>query len=377
MNKEQVLQQLGLTEAEVKLYTTLLSIGDATASELARKTATNRTFTYDRLAKLVNIGLVSHIVKDRKKYFKAAEPSQFLSLLKERETQLIAVLPELEALRTVETAAPKVTVFSSRKGVQTALNLILKEKKQVFMHGSLLKFMDVMAQGFELWNKRREREKVSVKFLTPEKVESIRLAYAEVEELPEEEKAGITTFTFGNKVVIAFWSDVPVAILIESREIAKNNIAFFNTIWNREVKIYSGVDGIVKAFYELIADRNGYFLGVGYSWALAQVYGTKLSNKWHEVRLKNNVSARLISYDDYKSVAYFNRRIEQWKKFHVKFLSPDICGPACVTVSDNLMATFIYTEGSFKVIVNKNKEAINAYKKHFERLWGMAKRREA
>ncbi|MEK6853738.1 MAG: helix-turn-helix domain-containing protein, partial [Nanoarchaeota archaeon] len=265
MNPEQVLQQGGLTEAEVKLYVTLLSSGEATASELAKKTTTNRTFTYDRLNRLVNIGLASHIVKDNKKYFKAAEPSQFLALLKERETQLQLILPQLEALKVKAHIGPQVTVFSSKKGVQTALNLILREKKPVFMHGSLLKFQSSVQQYFEVWNARRVKAKIQLKVLTPEDFTNIKLENAEVQELPEEEKTAITTFTFGDKTVTAFWSDVPVAILIESIEIAKNNTAFFNAIWNREVKIYSGVDGIIKAFYELIANKNGYYLGVGYS----------------------------------------------------------------------------------------------------------------
>lgn len=373
MAVEQVLQQLGLTEAEARLYMTLLSSGEATASALAKKTATNRTFTYDRLNRLVNLGLASHIVKDRKRYFRAAEPSQFLALLKDREAQLQAVLPQLEQLRSKPSLAPMVTVFSSRKGVLTALNLVLKEKKPVFVHGSLLPFQQVMTQNFEIWNKRREKARIMMRILTPEATENLGLGYSEAQQLAEEEKAAITTFTFGDKSVIAFWSDVPVAILIEGREIAKNSIGFFNAIWNREVRIYSGVDGIIKAFYELIAEKNGYFLGVGYSWALAQVYSKRISDKWHEVRLKNNVDSRLISYDDQKSISYFRERIGKWKKFHVKFLSKDICGPACVTVSNSLIATFIYTEGSFKVVVNRNRETINAYKRHFEKLWGMAK----
>ncbi len=372
ISKEQVLQQLGLTEAEARLYITMLSSGEATASALAKKTATNRTFTYDRLNRLVNLGLASHIVKDGKRYFSAANPSQFLALLKDKEAQLQAVLPQLEALKSKPSLSPGVTVFSSKKGVQAALNLVLKERKPVFVHGSLLGFRRVMGQGFDIWNQRRARARIMMKVLTPEDVTGLELAHAEVQELADEEKAATATFTFGDKAVIAFWSEVPVAILIESREIARDNIAFFNSLWNRDVRIYSGVDGIIKAFYELIAEKNGYYLGVGYSWALAMVYGKKISDKWHEVRIKNNVDARLIAYDDLKSVSYFRERSKGWKKFHARFLSEEVCGPACVTVSNSLIATFIYTEGSFKVVVNRNRETINAYKRHFERLWGMA-----
>lgn len=370
MNKERVLQQVGLTEAETKLYLVMLGSGEATASELARKTATNRTFTYDRLNKLVNAGLASHITKENKRYFKAAEPSQLMSILKERESQVQSILPELETLKAKTSEGPRVTVFSSKKGMQTALNLLLREKKPIFMQGSLLNFQNAMKLGFEVWNNRRIRDKLRLRLLT---AEDATLDFAEIERLPSEEKTETTTFTCGDKTVIAFWSDVPVATLIESGEIAKNNVAFFKALWEREVRIYSGVDGIVKAFYELVGNKNGYYLGVGYSQDLAKVYGTKISDEWHKVRIENKVVARLISYDDSESVDYFNKRAGQWKDFKVKFLNRDVCGPTCATVSDNLMATFIYTEGDFKVILNKNKETINAYKKHFEKLWAMAR----
>lgn len=41
----------------------------------------------------------------------------------------------------------------------------------------------------------------------------------------------------------------------------------------------------------------------------------------------------------------------------------------CVTFSENMVVTFIYTEKEFKIVINKNKEAISAYQKHFEKLW--------
>ena len=89
----------------------------------------------------------------------------------------------------------------------------------------------------------------------------------------------------------------------------------------KEIKIYSGVDGIIKAFFELISKKNSVYLGIGYSWALAQIYGVKLSDEeWHPLRLKRGIVGRLISYDDPKSVEYFRSREKRWKDFHIRFL---------------------------------------------------------
>ena len=65
--------------------------------------------------------------------------------------------------------------------------------------------------------------------------------------------------------------------------------------------------------------------------------------------------------------------MKQWKNFQIRFLDKDVCGPTCVTLSDHMIATVVYTEKDFRVIVNRNKETIAVYKKYFERLWEKAK----
>ncbi|MBI5392975.1 hypothetical protein HZA96_03835 [Candidatus Woesearchaeota archaeon] len=371
MDKQQVLQSFGLTEAEVKLYLMLLNLGEATASELSIKTNTNRTFTYDRIKKLLDTGLISFVIKDNKKYFKAAEPSQLVAILNEKLEQVKTVLPELEKLKQPREQKSEVKIFSSKNGIRSALNLILNKKQQVYIHGSLKNFEKVMEEYYTIWNVRRVKENIKTKILSNE---DISLELAEIDLLTAEERSSITTFTFGNNVIIALWSTLPIAIHIESQEIAKDTLNFFNAVWQREIKIYSGVDGIIKAYFELIQGSPTYYIGIGYSEALAKVYGTRMSDDWHKIRLKKDLTARLISYPDKNSKNYFRKRMKQWQKFHVRFLPKDICGPACITLSDHMIATFIYTEKDFKVIVNKNKETIAAYKKHFEELWKKAER---
>lgn len=371
MNKEQVLQNFGLTEAEAGLYIALISAGEATASELAEKTNTNRTFTYDRLKKMLDSGLVAYVIKDSKKYFKAAEPSQLLAILKEKEEQIKSILPELEKLKSETIEGPKIEVFSSRKGVRTALNLILKSQKEVLIHGSINRFRDIMESYYEIWNQRRSKEKIKAKILTNEDLE---VPFAEISLLSEEEKSSITTFTTEDKVIITLWSDMPVAVLIESEEIAKDNASFFNSIWEREIKIYSGVPGIWRAWMELVSKKSKEIVGFGFSWDLAQIYGRDFSDKWQVQRLKNGIPCRLVSYDDENSKKYFGVRMIEWKGFNLKFLDRNICGPACTVLSDDLIVTFIYTEKKFRVIVNKNKETISVYRKHFENLWSMSKK---
>jgi sugar-specific transcriptional regulator TrmB len=370
MQREKILQNFGLTEAETRLYVNLLMVGESTANQLSKRTNTNRTFTYDRLKKLLDAGFVSYVIKDNKRYFNASEPRQLLSILKEKEEQVKSILPELENLKKPIKKGPKVELFSSKKGIKTALNLVLKERKEILINGSMERFAKKMDFYFDVWNQRRVDEKTPVKILTTEKVD---IPLSEINLLTHEEKSTTTTFTCGNKLVIIMWAEIPVAILIQSDELAKENKLFFNNLWNREIKIYSDVGGIRKAWMELVSRKSKELIGFGFSWNLAEIYGREFSNDWHSSRLKNKIPARLISYNDKNSQKYFGERIIEWKNFNIKFLNKDFCGPSCVVLSDNLAVQFLYTEKKFRVIVSKNKEMISVYKKHFEILWKKSK----
>jgi len=369
MQPEDVLQKFSLTKAEAKLYLELLRNGTATASELAKRTTTNRTFTYDRLKKLLETGLASSIIKENKSYFLAARPTQLLALLKEREAEVKSVLPELE--RTAQRRRAEeahVEIYSSKQGVRTALNLTLKEKKcEILLHGTISKFRETMDFYFDLWNRRREENRITLRALTNEELE---LPLAAIDLLNEQTET--TTLTFHQNVLIIIWSQTPVAILIESREIAEESRLFFNTIWNREIKIYSGVTGIRKAWMEVVAEQQTELVGYGFSYKLAQIYGRDFSQRWHRQRIKNRIVTRLIADDDEASRKYFDVRMMEWQDFTIQFLAKEYNGPACITLTEKLLVEFIYTEKQLKVILNKNPETIRAYRKHFETLWKRA-----
>lgn len=366
MDPEKALIDFGLTKAEAALYLVLLMRGEGTASELSHQTNTNRTFTYDRLKKLVDCGLVSHVVKDTRKYFRPADPGHLLALAKEKQEQIASIVPLLLKMKAVEGNGPKVEIFSSHKGIRTVLAQCLKEKGEILIHGSLVRFRDVMGPYYELWNQQRVNSHIKVKVLTDELVD---LGLCELDLVGEEEKSSLTTFTAGNKTIIVLWSAVPVAILLEGDEIAKDHRNQFYRIWERELKIYSGVEGIFKAWLDLVSSPSKELVGYGLSWQFAQIYGREYSNEWHQVRLKNDIPARLISYSDEKSHKYFDVRMMEWKKFDIRFIDKDMCGPICVALSDHSIATFLYTEKKLRIVVSKNKEMISIYRRHFEMLW--------
>jgi sugar-specific transcriptional regulator TrmB len=78
---EEELKLLGLNDVDIKVYLSLLKLGAAPASDIAKRAEIPRASVYDILERLEQEGLVSYSVKDFKKYFSPSGPRQLLKLL--------------------------------------------------------------------------------------------------------------------------------------------------------------------------------------------------------------------------------------------------------------------------------------------------------
>ena len=95
------LERLGLHEAEIKVYLALLKRGLSTATQISQDTGLNRSHIYDKIDVLLEKGLISFVIKNNVKYFKASDPEKIIDYVKEIQENIQAILPSLNELRTV------------------------------------------------------------------------------------------------------------------------------------------------------------------------------------------------------------------------------------------------------------------------------------
>ena len=88
MAEKEILQELGLSEAEAKVYLALLETGSTLAGQIIKKTGLHRGTTYQILQRLKEKGLVSSIIKGKKQYFEPASPDRLMDVLKERQDKI-------------------------------------------------------------------------------------------------------------------------------------------------------------------------------------------------------------------------------------------------------------------------------------------------
>lgn len=99
MQNQKVIERLGYSSNEAKVYLTSLTLGEAHISDIAKKLDMPRSTVQEIAERLHEEGLMSFYVIRRYKYWVAADPQQLLLKLKERENMVEEAIPKLVALK--------------------------------------------------------------------------------------------------------------------------------------------------------------------------------------------------------------------------------------------------------------------------------------
>ncbi|MDP2947774.1 MAG: helix-turn-helix domain-containing protein [Nanoarchaeota archaeon] len=235
------LKLLGLNDSEIKVYLSLLELGEALASEIANKSEIPRASIYDILERLQQEGLVSYITKDFKRYFSASEPKTIIENLDYTKKRIKDILPNLEALKKNNQPMSKTEIFEGKNGLQMIMNLMLEEKN-LFVLGASRKSSEILPFFVDKWHKERIKRKIKTEIIYND-IEGIRSSVSKSVKILGSKKfwsyrflhtnylSPVMTIVFGNKVALVNWVKNPSVILIENRDIAETYKQYFLRLW--------------------------------------------------------------------------------------------------------------------------------------------------
>ncbi len=114
------LQDLGLTEKEATIYTTLLQLGRGSILDIAHHCSLKRPTIYSGIESLENKGLVHRIPLGKRIQFQAEPPEQLSQLVERHQKQLNELLPQLLAITNVPRGTkPEIRFFEGKESVTT------------------------------------------------------------------------------------------------------------------------------------------------------------------------------------------------------------------------------------------------------------------
>ena len=237
-----LLEELGLTKNEIKVYLALLELGSTAAGPLIKKVGMHRAAVYDIIDLLTGKGLVSYVIKANRKYFEAQDPDRLLEYLESKKQDLIdkeeklkQFLPELQLKRKLSKEEQEGTIYKSKKGLKSIFEDILKEGKPWFVFGATGKFRELFHAYFIHFHERRTKSKIPLKIIFKEVVRKQKreeeLKLCQIKYLPKSYLSPSTTYIYGDKVAIINWSSDPIAFLMRSKQVADSYRSFFDILW--------------------------------------------------------------------------------------------------------------------------------------------------
>lgn len=140
-----ILEKIGLTGSEIKVYLALLKLGVSSKSRLLKESKIASSKIYEVIDKLIDKGLCGTIIKDGIKHFSAAPPSRIRDYISQKKQEIIQeekafedILPKLESIKQLSKEA-YVELFLGWKGMETVYNHYLSKAKkndEVFIIGA-------------------------------------------------------------------------------------------------------------------------------------------------------------------------------------------------------------------------------------------------
>jgi sugar-specific transcriptional regulator TrmB len=176
---EKILEDIGLTKGEIKVYLTLLKLGETTTGKIIEDSGLSSGKIYEILDKLINKGLASFVIKEKTKYFQASSPNRILDYLHEKEKDLknkeeefIKQLPSLLAIKEKTKKENENTLFKGLKGFRTAIYEALdslNSKDEIIAMGITSTKDEKYNLMWQAWHKERIKRKIKCRAIFSDK----------------------------------------------------------------------------------------------------------------------------------------------------------------------------------------------------------------
>jgi sugar-specific transcriptional regulator TrmB len=248
---EENLSNLGFSPSEIKVYLHLLRYGCSYANRISSETRLNRTNVYEALERLVSKGVVSFILRNKVKWFEAKSPDSLLNLIAEQEDEfqktkegILEDVKELKKSVPAKKESLEAGIFVGKKGLKMLFEEMLAAGRPISVLAAEFQFRHVFGSYFESWHKRRIEKNILQRSIFPiglrTELEKFKnklkaangVALLEYKFVDDKFINPSATFIYGDTCVFIQWSEEPIAIKIQNRNIAGSHTNYFNMLWN-------------------------------------------------------------------------------------------------------------------------------------------------
>jgi HTH-type transcriptional regulator, sugar sensing transcriptional regulator len=239
----------------------------------------------------------------------------------------------------------------------------------VFAEG--MKVIDVLGAKFFLWWQEEKRKQgIKARGIMGEKYRqelSVTGSHTDFRFIPGYETPGVT-FVFEDRIISVNFSKKPTAYVIEDKETAANQKAYFELLWNQDTTVAKGMQSLketLTGLIETIKPGDTYdVIGAGYGSKEFEEKYFDFFQEIRKVRHENKVGARLLYEPGTESYAKGLNPADKYKFMPYKSETP----VAIIPYADKTL--LIIEEKEPTVITINDRNVTQAFHRQFETLWG-------
>ena len=244
---ENVLQKLGMTNGEIKVFLALNKLGESTVGPIGNESKVSKSKIYDILDKLIEKGLVGYITKESIKYFTANDPHMILEYIKKKEkdlhktkAEMEQILPQLMLKRSTAKNKPIAEIYSGWHGITAVRDELMTQYKanDTFLTMGCPKAAnDRLEPYFLKFHERRLKNKIAMniiynadareygKIRTKRRKTSVRY-------LPKQFPSPHWIDIFPEAVLFVMVVTTPIAFVVRNKELANSFKSYFKIMWS-------------------------------------------------------------------------------------------------------------------------------------------------
>jgi sugar-specific transcriptional regulator TrmB len=228
---EEVLENLGFSPNDIKVYLMLNDHGSSKAGKIAKIEKVDRSSCYQSLRRLLEKGLVSYVTVGKIKWFQATGPKRLLGYVKEQEEDVKEILPELDARHKVSKIEGQVRLFKGNKGVKSIFQDILRTGKNNLVFGSESQLEGRMPAYQKQFVRQLKEENIFVREIVRDGRDTHSPNPKKTRFVPKSVESPVVTNIYGDKIALIIWTDEPEGIIIENAAAAKAYKSYFEFMW--------------------------------------------------------------------------------------------------------------------------------------------------
>lgn len=233
-----VFEDIGLTNAEMKVYLALNELGTSTAGPIIEKSGLQNSVVHMTLHRLLERGFISYVVQSKTKHYQCTDPENILKYLESKKARFENIIPELK-VRQKPFDKQQAQIFIGYKGFQNAYLELLKDAKKgddylffAFYCTDKDELKKIYTYFLELY-KERVRRGIKGKGIIKAGLKHLLTGRDMKEFLLADFPVPNNMTICNDKIIMNAWEDGNITFLIHSRQLAQTYREYFYSIWNK------------------------------------------------------------------------------------------------------------------------------------------------